>query len=88
MRETRTAGWHRHDLRRTSATITRSVGVELSTIDRILGHRTDHRREESSRAVDAYLADIDLTGIAEDPQRQALEKLADIYERIKRAQQS
>lgn len=85
MRETGTDGWHRHDLRRTSATIMRAVGVELSTIDRILGHRTDHRREESSRAVDAYLADIDLTGIAEDPQRQALEKLADFYERIQRS---
>lgn len=87
MRETGTAGWHRHDLRRTSATIMRSVGVELSTIDRILGHRTDHRREEASRAVDAYLSDIDLTGIAEDPQRQALEKLADTYERIQHARQ-
>ncbi|MEI4486669.1 integrase family protein [Frigidibacter sp. MR17.14] len=82
MRESGTADWHRHDLRRTAATIMRAAGVELSTIDRIIGHRTNHRREESSRAIDAYLSDIDLSGIAEDPQRVALEKLAGIYERI------
>lgn len=82
MRESGTAGWHRHDLRRTAATIMRAIRVELSTIDRILGHQTDHRREETSRAVDAYLSDIDLSKVAEDPQRVALEKLADIYGRI------
>ncbi|MBO9486174.1 integrase family protein [Paracoccus sp. R12_1] len=85
MKASRTADWHRHDLRRTAATIMRAAGVELSTIDRILAHQTDHRREESSRAIDAYLADIDLSGIAEDPQRKALERLADIYDRISRS---
>lgn len=85
MRVSGTEGWHRHDLRRTAATLMRAAGVELSTIDRILGHRTDHRREESSRAIDAYLADIDLSGIAEDPQRKALERLFDVYGRISRS---
>ncbi|UFM66773.1 integrase family protein [Paracoccus sp. MA] len=85
MRESGTSGWHRHDLRRTAATIMRAGEVELSTIDRILGHRTDHRREESSRAINAYLADIDLSGIVEDPQRKALERLAEIYDQISRS---
>ena len=83
-RESQTASWHRHDLRRTSATIMRAIGIDLSTIDRILGHKTAYRREETSPALDAYLSDIALDDIAEDPQRSALEKLADVYKRIER----
>lgn len=80
-RESKTTDWHRHDLRRTSASLMRLIGVDLGTIDRILGHNIDHGREGTSRALDNYLADLDM-GDVEDPQRTALTKLAAVYEKL------
>ncbi|OBY25237.1 tyrosine-type recombinase/integrase [Leisingera sp. JC1] len=80
-RESKTTNWHRHDLRRTSASLMRLIGVDLGTIDRILGHNIDHDREGTSRALDNYLADLDM-GDVEDPQRTALSKLATVYAKL------
>lgn len=80
-RESKTTNWHRHDLRRTSASLMRLIGVDLGTIDRILGHNIDHDREGTSRALDNYLADLDM-GDVEDPQRTALTRLAAVYAKL------
>lgn len=44
-RESGTNGWHRHDLRRTAASIIRAVGVTETVIDEILGHKPVSSRE-------------------------------------------
>ena len=80
-RESKTTDWHRHDLRRTSASLMRLIGVDRGTIDRILGHNIDHDREGTSRALDNYLADLDM-GDVEDPQRTALSNLATVYAKL------
>ncbi|PVH28234.1 tyrosine-type recombinase/integrase [Pararhodobacter oceanensis] len=82
--ESGTSGWHRHDLRRTSATVMRLIGVDLGTIDRILAHRTDHGREGTSRALDSYLADLKIAEYV-DPQKVALDRLAEVYETIEKS---
>lgn len=83
-RESGTSNWHRHDLRRTSASIMRLIGVDLGTIDRILAHRIDHGREGTSRALDSYLADLDIPEY-EDPQKTALDRLAEAFQIIEKS---
>ncbi|MCV2894663.1 tyrosine-type recombinase/integrase [Lentibacter sp. XHP0401] len=80
-RQSGTSEWHRHDLRRTSASILRLIGTDLGTIDRILAHRIDHSREGTSRALESYLSDLRIVEY-QDPQKTALNSLADVYETI------
>jgi integrase len=71
-----TSGWHRHDLRRTAATIMMALEIPVSTIDRILGHTNPLRRENVSGAAGTYMR---LSGVLKgrtDPQAAALNALA------------
>jgi integrase len=72
-----TSGWHRHDLRRTAATIMQALDVPVSTIDRILGHVNPLKRENVSGAAATYMR---LSGVLKgrkDPQTAALDVLAE-----------
>lgn len=83
-RESGTSDWHRHDLRRTSSSLMRLLGVELSTIDQILAHVVDHNREGTSAALDPYLQDMQIEELV-DPQKVALDRLAETYDAIERS---
>jgi integrase len=77
-----TSGWHRHDLRRTAATIMQALEVPVSTIDRILGHVNPLRRENVSGAAATYMR---LSGVLKgrtDLQAAALDTLAEALEGI------
>ena len=77
-----TADWHRHDLRRTAATIIKSLKVSPSTIEPILAH-TDPLRSEGvggSASHDMSLAKV-LTNLR-DHQEEALSVLEDALEMI------
>ncbi len=86
-RESGTSGWNRHDLRRTSSSVMQLIGVDLGTIDRILAHRIDHGREGTSRALESYLSNLWIAEYA-DPQKVALDRLAEVYGSIEKLPQS
>ncbi|WP_212751864.1 tyrosine-type recombinase/integrase [Roseovarius arcticus] len=86
-RESGTSGWNRHDLRRTSSSVMQLIGVDLGTIDRILAHRIDHGREGTSRALESYLSNLWIAEYA-DPQKVALDRLAEVYGSIEKLLQS
>jgi len=74
--------WHRHDLRRTSATILRSFGVPSEIVDTLLSHVNPMAQESTSSAVQSY---VDLANEIEgfpNLLRAAVEKLSDIIARI------
>ena len=76
MEATETAEWHRHDLRRTAATLMQELRVPLSTIDQILGHTDPLRRENVSGAASHYLRLGSVMRNIENPQAMALNTLA------------
>lgn len=82
MRESGTFHWHRHDLRRTAATIMEVLDVSERVIDKILAHKPGNRDERVSRALQNYLAPAFTLSFVKDPQREALDKLAEVYEYI------
>ena len=70
-----TSGWHRHDLRRTSATFAgKKLGVPPHVIEMMLGHKHAH----------SALASVYNTSRYEPEHQEALQKIADAYERIER----
>jgi integrase len=71
-----TTGWHRHDLRRTAATLMVAVEVPLSTIDRILGHSDPLKRENVSGAASTYMRFTKIITGRSDPQAAALDALS------------
>lgn len=73
---TGTAGWHRHDLRRTAATVMHALKVPVSTIDQILGHTNPLKREDVSGAASHYLRLTKVMKNIRDPQEEALDELA------------
>lgn len=77
-----TTGWHRHDLRRTAATLMQSLNVAVSTIDQILGHTDPLRREQVSGAASAYLRLNKVIRSIRDPQAVALDELARVLDLI------
>lgn len=52
---TATGDWHRHDLRRTAATLMHSLRVPVSTIEHILAHTQPLRAENAGGAASHYL---------------------------------
>lgn len=76
--ESRTDDWTRHDLRRTSSTILELIGIAPRVIDRILAHKVDNKSEGTSRALNHYIRGKNVLK-AEDPQKVALDKLAEVY---------
>lgn len=72
----RTHGWHRHDLRRTSSTILGQLGTSPSHIDSLLCHVNPLRAENVSSAAVHYIINEKILKIRDDPEREAVEKLA------------
>jgi integrase len=72
MRETGTAGWTRHDLRRTGATLLGEVGVEPHVIEAALNHAAIHSRLAATYNRARYLPAV----------REALQTLADRLDAI------
>ncbi len=69
---TGTSGWHRHDLRRTAATILGRAGVAPHIIEVVLGHAHPHSALNSIYNVERYLPE----------HREALETLARYYKKL------
>jgi integrase len=71
-RVTGTSGWHRHDLRRTAATVLGNMGVEPHIVEVVLGHGrlagASHGVYNKSRYFDAH--------------KEALQRLANYYDII------
>lgn len=87
-RESNTRDWHRHDLRRTGATIMKLLGVSPRVIDEILAHNASSRDDGNSRALENYFASTNLLEHIADPQKVALDKLAEALAHIEEASQT
>lgn len=77
-RKSATADWHRHDLRRTAASIMKALGESDSAIDGILGHKASDREENVSASLKHYIAVQQILVDPPSPQRDALDRLAKI----------
>ncbi|WP_169583442.1 tyrosine-type recombinase/integrase [Rhodobacter capsulatus] len=75
-RESGTHNWHRHDLRRTGATILKALQVSPRVIDEILAHNAPSTDEGTTRSLEHYFASGHLLDHIEDPQKSALNQLA------------
>lgn len=72
-----TSGWHRHDLRRTAATILNQLGVAPSVVDTLLCHLNPLNREQVSSAAPNYMIATKIIREAVDHERVAVNLLAD-----------
>lgn len=70
-----TAGWHRHDLRRTAATILNQLGVAVSVIDRHLCHVDPLSREGGAASAAHYIFDEQIIANTKDVARKAVDLL-------------
>jgi integrase len=77
-----TQGWNRHDLRRTSATLMKELGVALSDIERILAHTDPLQAENVGGAASHYIHVAKIMKETRDPQEEALSLLAEALELI------
>lgn len=77
-----TSGWHRHDLRRTAATILGQCGVKPAVIDTLLCHLNPYNREQVSAAAPNYIIDTKILHDAVDQERVAVNMLADVLASI------
>ena len=82
MKASGTTDWHRHDLRRTAATLMMNLQVPLSTIDQILAHADPLQRENVSGAASHYLRLGKVLKNIENPQATALNVLAEALHMI------
>lgn len=82
--ETGTKDWHRHDLRRTSATIMLSLKVPASTIEHILAHADPLKGDNVGGAASHYLQLTRVLRNTRDPQEEALAALAEALEMIEK----
>ena len=76
-----TGAWTRHDLRRTSATILDNLGVPLETVARILNQKA-FWKGSATPAIKHYATAKQLVKDIPDPQRIALERLAEVFQNI------
>ncbi|MBC2834059.1 tyrosine-type recombinase/integrase [Paragemmobacter straminiformis] len=72
-----TTDWHRHDLRRTAATIMHSLKVPASTIEQILAHTDPLRGDNVGASASHYIQLGRVLKNARDPQEEALSTLAE-----------
>lgn len=72
-----TTGWHRHDLRRSAATLMHNLKIPASTIGTILAQTQPLRSENVSAAASHYLKITQIMTNARDPQEEALSQLAE-----------
>lgn len=71
-----TSGWHRHDLRRTAATILKQLGIAPAVIDTLLCHLNPLNREQVSSAAPVYMVSTKVLRDAVDQERVAVNLLA------------
>ena len=76
-RESGTNDWHRHDLRRTGASIMKALGINARVIDEILAHNAKNEDDGTSKSLEAYLSSVHLLDHVEDQKKVALDKLAE-----------
>lgn len=77
-----TNDWHRHDLRRTAATILKQLGVAPSVIDKLLCHVDPLRGENVSGAAANYMIDTKILLDVPDIERVAVNMLAKVVASI------
>ncbi len=82
MRSTDTSDWHRHDLRRTGATIMFEMDIGASTIDHILGHINPLKSENVSASAPRYIVTQKLRVRRRNPQVEALATLGEILDTL------
>lgn len=80
-----TANWHRHDLRRTAATIMFALKIPASTITRILAHADPLKGENVGGAASNYLQLTKILQNTRDTQEEALSILAEALQTIENA---
>lgn len=78
----KTNDWHRHDLRRTAATIMKSLRVSPSTIEQILAHTDPLRSEGVGGSASHYMSLSKVLTNVRDHQEEALSILAEALEFI------
>lgn len=83
---TGTFDWHRHDLRRTSATIMHALKVPPSTIAQVLAHKDVFKGERVGGATSHYLQLSRVLSKTRDPQEEALATLAEALNTIENGQ--
>jgi site-specific recombinase XerD len=74
----KTEGWHRHDLRRTGATLAGRLGVPPHIVEMMLGHAQPHSEIAGVYNLSRYAPE----------HRKGLQKLADALDRIERGEQN
>ncbi|SEO00875.1 protein of unknown function [Pseudorhodobacter antarcticus] len=79
---TGTTDWHRHDLRRTGATIMLSLKVPASTIEQILAHTNPLKGDNVGGTASHYLQIARVLQNTRDPQEEALATLAEALDMI------
>lgn len=84
---TGTKDWHRHDLRRTSATIMLSLKVPASTIEQILAHTDPLKGDNVGGSASHYLQLTRVLRNTRDPQEEALATLADALQVVELGQE-
>lgn len=77
-----TSNWHRHDLRRSAATLMHNLKVPASTIEHILAHTQPLKAENVGGAASHYLKITQIMTRARDPQEEALSQLAEALDLI------
>ncbi|KKM74339.1 hypothetical protein LCGC14_1401320 [marine sediment metagenome] len=83
-----TSDWHRHDLRRTAATILGQLGIKPAVTDTLLCHLNPYNREQVSSAAPNYMIDTKILSDAVDHERVAVNLLADALASICESRQS
>lgn len=78
--------WHRHDLRRTGATILVLMGVPAEVVDTLLSHKNPMSKETVSPAIQSYVKLAkEMKGLP-NPLRDAVETLAEAVNMIERGE--
>ena len=76
--QSKTSDWHRHDLRRSVATLLAKFGVSEAIVDTLLSHSNAFSKGNTSAAAAAYIMlSTQMKGLP-DPLRDAVNQLADI----------
>lgn len=73
-----TKDWHRHDLRRTAATLMLALQVPPTTIEKILAHKDPLRHQNVGGAAATYMRLANIIKSWTDPQAEALNQLATV----------
>ncbi|WP_282092366.1 tyrosine-type recombinase/integrase [Epibacterium ulvae] len=80
--QSETKDWHRHDLRRSAATILSKFGVSEAIVDTLLSHNNAFSSGNTSAAASAYiLLSTQMNGLP-DPLRDAVNLLAAILQKL------